>query len=310
LGDNVGVKSGQAISEPLTQMQMKTFHTGGVASGGSIAGGFERVNQLISMPEYVAGEAALATHDGKVTKIAKSPAGGHDVYVGDTKHTTRPGMPLRVKAGDAVKAGDLLSDGVVKPQNLVKYKGMRAAQNYLVDEMHKVYNDALSKDNPLERKTLETVVRSFGNMTRVVNSPKHSDFKAGDIVPFTVAEHYNEGRKLTVPVGDASGYHLAEKAGKLEAHHSISDKDLPYLKSLGYNEIQVVKDPLKHAPILKGIQRLPQERQDWMAQLGYRYIKNTLTEGASQGWKTHTEGEHPIPALAYGATFGQKKEKY
>jgi hypothetical protein len=74
--------------------------------------------------------------------------------------------------------------------------------------------------------------------------------------------------------------------------------------------ISVLKDPLKHTPILKGLERMPIQKHDWLAQLGYQHIKTTLTEGAAQGWKSKTEGEHPIPALAYGATFGKKKEIY
>jgi hypothetical protein len=51
-------------------------------------------------------------------------------------------------------------------------------------------------------------------------------------------------------------------------------------------------------------------RKDWMAQLGYQKIKQSLTEGAAQNWKSNVEGAHPVPAFAYGVTFGKKKETY
>lgn len=307
LGDNIGAKSGQTMSEPLTQSVMKTFHSGGVAGGPAVAVGFERVQQLLRMPAYVAGEASLANATGKVTQIKKTPAGGHEVYIGEHVHAVRPGLPLNIKVGDTVKAGDAISAGVIKPQNLVQHKGMAGAQNYIVDELQKAYD---SQGIPMQRRIFETVVRSIGNMTRVEHAPKHADFIPGDLIPYTTAIHYNETRAKTLPVNDALGYHLKASVGKLPQFHQLGDKDVAYIKGLGYNNIDVLKEPIVHAPILKGIERLPLEKRNWMAQLGYRYIKETLTEGASQAWKSNVEGTHPIPAFAYGVKFGEKKEHY
>jgi hypothetical protein len=153
-------------------------------------------------------------------------------------------------------------------------------------------------------------VRSFGNLTRVVSAPHGSDFAPGDLIPFTVAQHFNENRKLTVPVNDVAGYQLHQAMGKLPKGHQLTDRDTQYLRALGHSEIPVVQQPLVHAPILKSTERLPSEKKNWMAQIGYRYIKDTLTEGASQGWKSDTQGINPIPAYAFGATFGKKKETY
>ena len=203
--------------------------------------------------------------------------------------------------------GDTLSSGVIRPQELLKYKGMGEAQKYIVDELHKAYQ---SQDVPMQRKIFETVVRSVGNLTRVVNAPKHAEFNPGDVIPYTTAVHYNQSRAEKLPVGEATGYHLQFAVGKLPQFHEITDKDVPYLKGMGYNQVDVLKDPLMHAPILTGIDRLPINKKNWMAQLGYRYIKNTLTDGAAEAWKSKLQDTHPVPAFAYGATFGQKKEHY
>lgn len=307
IGENVGAKMGQTMSEPVTQMVMRTFHSGGVSTGAPQASGFQRVSQLLNMPKYVAGEAALAPTTGKVTKITKAPAGGFNIYVGDQVATARPGLTPQVKVGDQVIAGDKLTDGVIKPQNLLKHKGMLAAQNYIVDELHKTFKD---QGVNTQRKVFETVMRSVANNTRVIEAPKHSDFVPGDVIPYTSAVHYNETRKLKMPTSEAIGYKTREAIGKLPQFHEITDKDVSYLKSLGYNNIEVVKDPLIHAPMLQGITQLPMLKKDWMSQLGYRYIKKTLTEGAAQNWKSNVEGTHPIPAFAYGASFGKKKEHY
>ena len=307
IGDNVGIKMGQTMSEPMTQLTMRTFHSGGVAGAGPQASGFQRISQILNMPKYVAGEAALAKTSGKVTKIDKTAAGGFNIWVGNENHIVRPGVNPKVKVGDTVTKGDALSQGVIKPQSLLALKGMRAAQEYVVDELQRTYQD---QGIPIHRKVFETVVRSVANNTRIVEAPKHGEWLPGDVIPFTAAEHYNETRKQKLPATDAVGYHLRTAIGKLPQNHEVKDSDVPYLRAMGYNEVEVVKDPVKHSPLLKGIAQLPMLKKDWMAQFGYRYIEKGLTEGAAQNWKSNVEGLHPIPAFAYGANFGKKKEHY
>ena len=307
IGDNVGVTAGQAMSERVTQMTMQTFHTGGIAGAKSV-GGFSRVKQLLSMPKYVAGEAALASIGGKITKIEKSSAGGHVIHIGDQKVTSRPGHTLKFGVGDKVEAGDALTDGVIKPQSLAKYKGMEKAQEYITDQLQKTYAD---QGVDMHRKMFETVVRSLANNTKVIEAPKHTNLLPGDLIPYTLAKHYNESRRVSVPVDEASGYTLEHPVGKLPAMHELTDNDISYLKSAGYRgSIQVLKDPLRHEPVLKSISELPMLRKDWMSQLGYQKIKQGLTEGAAQNWKSNVEGANPVPAFAYGTTFGKKKEHY
>ena len=308
VGENIGAKAGQTMSEPMTQMVLRTFHTGGMAGTAPTIGGFQRIRQLLSMPSsHLAGQAVLATTEGKVTKIAPAPGGGHRVFVGEVAHTVPPTRTLNIKVGDRVSAGDALTQGTIKPQDILKFKGMESAQNYLVDELHKSYSDAKT---PVQRKVFETVVRSIGNLTKVVSTPKDSEYRPGDVIPFTTAQHHNLSRKKTLPVGETVGYHLHKAVGRLPEQHEITDKDISYLKAMGYNTLEVVKAPIVHRPIIKNIERLSGQKKNWMAQLGYRYISETLTDGAAEAWKTHLSGEHPIPAYAYGADFGKKKEHY
>lgn len=308
IGTNIGAKMGQTMSEPVTQMTMRTFHTGGVSSGAPQVSGFKRVSDLLNMPKYVAGEAALAQVAGKIGKISKSPAGGFEIHVGEQKHVVRPGLSPSVKVGEHVKAGDMLSDGILNPTKILKYKGMGEAQNYVVDELQKTFHQ---QGIPMQRKVFETVVRSVADHTLVKNAPKHTGVLPGDLVPFSVAEHYNENRKVSVKPDDAVGYNLLHPVGNLPKFHEITEKDIPKLKSSAENgKIEVVKDPIIHTPQLVGITKVPMLRKDWMSQMGFREIKRTLTQGAAESWSSELAGKHPVPAFAYGATFGQKKEHY
>lgn len=305
VGDNVGAKAGQTISEPLVQLIMNSFHTGGTAGSGSDATGFKRIEQLLHMPKIVTGAAPLASVAGIVTKIEPGMAGGFDVWIGTKKEHVPQGKALKVKVGDKVERGAVLSEGVIRPQDLVKLRGMSEAQRYVTDELHAAYkNQGVS----IDKKIFETVVRSAGNYTRVVNNPKDSSYVPGDIASYTSVREYNSNLEKLVPIDEAVGRPLAKDYGVLAKGHEVSEKDVKLLKAQGLSEVRVLKDAVVHTPILKGVTSIPILRQDWMAALGYRNLSKVLTEGASQGWSTDTQGHHPIPAFAKGTTFGLSKE--
>lgn len=305
VGDNVGAKAGQTISEPLVQMIMETFHSGGTAGTGADAKGYERIGQLLKLPKKVEGAAPLAPASGKVEKIQKGAGGGYNVYVAGKRAYVPHGRKLKVKEGDQVEKGDALSTGPMKPQDIAQYKGMREAQEYIVDELQKSYHE---QNVPIERKAFETITRSLGNFTQVTNNPKHSDHFPGDVIPLNEAENFNKSRYMTVPVEECSGYELAEDLPSLKKGKELGDNDVKLLKGMGKEEVRVAKEPVKHKPVLKGMSSVPMMRQDWMAALGYQNLAEALTEGASQGWKTDTSGYHPVPAFAQGSTFGKGKE--
>lgn len=305
LGDNIGAKAGQTISEPLVQLVMNTFHTGGTAGTGSDATGYKRIEQLLHMPKIVTGAAPLSPTNGKVEKIEKGLAGGYDVWISGKKEHVPQGRKLKVRAGQMVRKGMPLSDGVIKPQDLVRLRGMEEAQTYVADELQKAYANQGVK---LEKKVFETVVRSAGNTTQVLNNPKDSNFVPGDIIPYTVANNHNKNLTRVRKTDEAEGEILAKNYGPFRKGHAVVQKDIALLKALGHKEVEVTKDPIVHAPTLKGISTIPLLRKDWMAALGYRNLAKALTEGAGQGWSTDLEGYHPIPAFARGSEFGKGKD--
>lgn len=279
-----------------------SFHTGGTAGSG---GGYTRIKQILTMPKVVVGAATLAPMDGKVSSIKKGLAGGFDVTVGTQTVHVSGGLNLKVKAGQSVEAGDPLSEGVIRPQDLVKHKGMHAAQEYIAKELQDAYkNQGIS----INRKIFETVVRSVGNTTMVMNSSPDHDHLPGDIVPYTMATDHNQNLKVKTPLANAVGRKLAEASAGFREGHVLEPKDIVVLRSKGITEVLIQNDPIIHAPVLKGISTLPLLRRDWMAALGYRYLAKNLVEGAGQAWSTDLSDYHPIPAFGYGATFGKGKE--
>lgn len=305
IGTNIGAIAGQAMSEPLIQLVMNSFHTGGAAGTGSDVVGYKRIDQLLKLPKVVSGAATLASKSGTIKDIKKGLAGGHDLLIDESKVHVSHGRTLKVKIGDTVHIGDPLSDGVIKPQELVKLKGMQPAQEYMVNELKKAYGD---QGVHIDRRIFETVIRSLGNSTQVLNNPKGSNFVAGDIAPYTVINHHNEHLEEAIPVDQAEGHETAQAYGPIKAGTVLGHKEITALKAAGYSTIEVVKEAIKHAPLLKSVTTIPIMKKNWMAALGYRNLAKALTEGAGHGHETDLEDYHPIPAFAYGANFGKGKD--
>jgi DNA-directed RNA polymerase subunit beta' len=180
-GEAVGVIAAQSIGEPGTQLTMRTFHTGGVAGGGDIAGGLPRVVELFEA-RSPKGKATLARISG-VVRIAEDEGKGKVVTVVDDEgnedaYTIPTLARLEVQDGDEVKAGDPLVEGPRDPKELLEIKGVRAAQQYLVDEVQKVYRD---QGVSIHDKHIELIVKQ---MTRrvAVSEPGDSDFLPGERV--------------------------------------------------------------------------------------------------------------------------------
>ena len=193
IGRNIGVLAAQTITEPMAQMTMRTFHTGSVAESGkgkSTLGGFQRVKELLEMHETVRDKATLADVNGKVERIQKSPAGGYEVIIAGRDHFVDPGRIPTVKVGQEVHMGDAISDGVIKPQELLPLKGIAATRDYLVSEIKKEFN---SQGIKIKDKVFETAIRPLVNVAQVieVGSSHHTP---GDITTLSSIYKFNKGK--------------------------------------------------------------------------------------------------------------------
>lgn len=195
IGDNVGTLAATYMSEPLVQMAMNAFHTGGVAGAGegtaAIAKGYDRISQLLEMPDIVKGKATLSSVDGTIDSIIKNPAGGHFITVSGEQHFVPQSREVVVKKGQKVSKGDYLSDGVAKPQELLEYKGMDVTRQYLADELQKAYS------KPIKKNFFEAVVKEMTNVSQIID-PGKSDFDFGDYAPLNKIEDLNrQGQEIS-----------------------------------------------------------------------------------------------------------------
>ncbi len=305
IGANIGAKAGQSMAEPLTQLTMNTFHSGGIAGTGQKEG-YTRIKELMDMPQNIkVGKAVLADETGIVSKIKPSGVGGYNVQIGLKNYVTSPHLKLKFKVGQTIRKGDPLTEGSVSPQELLAHKGVPAVQDYLTSELKNAYG---SQGIDLDSKTFETIVRSLTNRTQVINNIPNLPYIPGDSIPYTVAAEYNKNRKIRLSPTHAYGHILDKPIAGLEKGLKLGSKEIKLLEGLGIPELDVEKEKLKHQPYLKGIRSLPLSSNDWLAQMGATRIKDAVLKGASQGWMSDVKGYHPIPAFAYGASFGDGDE--
>jgi DNA-directed RNA polymerase subunit beta' len=162
VGEAVGVIAAQSIGEPGTQLTMRTFHNGGVASGGDITQGLPRVQELFEARKPK-GKATLSEIDGVVTKINKTRAGSEITISNETtgeeiSYKVDNTAELLVAEGSKVTRGDRLMKGRIAPKELLRIKDKEAVQRYIVDEVQKPYK---AQGVSISDKHIEIIVRQM-----------------------------------------------------------------------------------------------------------------------------------------------------
>ena len=192
IGEAVGIMAAQSIGEPGTQLTMRTFHTGGVASGDDITQGLPRVEELFEArnPKVKASVAEIA---GEITNI-ENQNGKYKISITNDKETreqtTNYGVKLRVEVGDKVKPGDRLNEGAVNPKELLAVTDPITVQNYIVQEVQKVYR---SQGVDISDKHIEIIVRKMISRMRIVDAGD-TNLLVGKVV--SVNKFTDENKKI------------------------------------------------------------------------------------------------------------------
>ena len=304
IGENIGVKHSMSLAEPLTQMALSTKHTAGIA--GSKGMGMSAIKTILEMPASVYTKEILAQQDGVVSEVNKLPTGGHIVTVKGTSsedYLIPPGHRL-LKTTGPVSQGEPLTDGIPNIQDYVAIKGIEAGRNKLTETIRDFYRNS---GRYIDRRVPETVARGILNYAKVL-SPGDFDLVEGDVVEYNQAAPMQTRKVVSLPPGQTVGYRLADSYGKFSKDIRI-DRDIArsLSRSSKFKKIGVYKEPARLEPVAFGINKIPVVKKDWLSRLGFRYLSNTITEGAATGMESNIHSMNPIPALAYGAEFGQGK---
>ena len=191
VGEAVGIIAAQSIGEPGTQLTMRTFHTGGVA-GDDITQGLPRVEELFEARKPK-GLAIIAEFGGivtiKDTKKKREVIVTNDETVESKSYLIPYGSRIKVSEGDIIEAGDELTEGSVNPHDILKIKGVRAVQDYMIQEVQRVYR---LQGVEINDKHIEVIVRQMLKKVRIEDNGE-SNFLPGSMVDILEYQEVNNG---------------------------------------------------------------------------------------------------------------------
>ena len=201
LGEAIGTVAAQSIGEPATQLTMRTFHAGGTAAaGGDIVSGLPRVQEIFER-RPPKNPAIISEVDGVVTEVIDS---GHEkvikVLPAEVEKKAKAGAieysayyrrtPL-VKVGDSVVKGQLLTDGSADLTELFKHAGKERTQNYIIDEISKIYE---LQGAAVARKHIETIIKQMFSRVQVKDAGE-TRLQRGSVIEVWEARKANEEAK-------------------------------------------------------------------------------------------------------------------
>ena len=261
-GEAVGIIAAQSIGEPGTQLTMRTFHTGGIASAEDITQGLPRVEELFESrrPKAMAimSEIAGTVHIDDTKKSRHAEITGTDENGAPvTKSYLIPfGQRLKVMEGDEVAKGALLTEGHAYPQDILAIQGPIATQNYLISEVQKVYR---LQGVDINDKHIEVIVRQMMRKVRVEESGD-TNLLSGSMVDLLEYEDANEEIRARIAAGEVN----AETG-----------------------------EPLQEAiatQLLMGITKASLATDSWMSAASFQETTKVLTEAAIKGKVDHLVG--------------------
>lgn len=250
-GEAVGIMAAQAIGEPGTQLTMRNFHTGGVATqSGDITQGLPRVEELFEA-RTPKGVAVISKIDGEITDIRENDSHtGQIVTVTNETESIDHKCDLTqvvrqwMKKGTKVHAGEKLTEGQIAPKELLEVAGVRAVQEYILKEVKRVYS---TQSIDISDKHLEVMIKQML-------------------------------KKVIVLEGNDSG---------LSAGQILS---LNHVNELNENLLDEGKNPAKFGPVLLGISKSAVETDSFLSAASFQETTMVLTEAAVRGKVDKLEG--------------------
>ncbi len=192
IGEAVGIIAAQSIGEPGTQLTMRTFHTGGVAAADDITRGLPRVEELFEARKPK-GVAIIAEHGGRVRVVEKD--GRRDVIITkDDEKEESYSIPYSarlaagIKDGAVILSGDPITEGPINPHDILRTKGRKAVQEYILKEVQSVYR---SQGVQINDKHIEVIVRQMLKKVKVEDSGD-ADLLPGDMIDLAAFDEANE----------------------------------------------------------------------------------------------------------------------
>ena len=287
-------------SEPVTQSQISSKHSGGVGGAGAISG-FKALNALVQVPEKYPNGATHATVDGAVQEIRPAAQGGNYVNINGVDHYIPTNVAVSVKKGDSLEAGDVVSEGMPSPGEIVKYKGIGEGRRYFVQAMRQVMQNS---GITAHRRNIELLSRGLINHVRLTD--EYGDYVPDDVIPYSALERTWQPRAGSVRGNPKSltGHYLEKPVLHYSIGTKIGKSVVDNLNKYGINDIEAHKEPPPFEPeMVRGMANVAAD-PDWMTRMLGSYQQKSLLGATHRGGVSDTAGTSFVPTLARGETFG------
>ena len=244
--------------------------------------GFRAVERLFTVPKNFQGGAVLTPVDGIVTKIQEAPQGGHYITVGPKTVYASPARTVKVKPGDKVFAGDILTNGVPNPAEIVSYKGLGEGRRYFTDKLNKVLAD---QGWGTDRRNIESFTRAFLNKVEITDPDGFGNYLPGDIVDYSgiAAEWEPRENSVTTKADKAMNMYLEKPVLYYSVGTRITPEVASTLKKYKFDDVTVSdKEPPFSAKFMRPAESL-QHSKYWLPRLAGERLRDSLFDAAQQG---------------------------
>jgi hypothetical protein len=292
-----------------TQGALNVKHQGGAAGTDRRYAGFSVINQFVQTPDTFPDKAVLSKIDGQVNSVIEAPQGGYYVTVDSEPHYVAPGYPVTVKVGDRVEAGDMVSEGLADPGEVVELRGLGEGRKYYADKLKQLLDDSGME---ADRRNTELMARAALDHLQITDIKEDDEYLPDDVVSYSYfSNRYTPPKDTNKYKADkAVGTYLQSPALHYTIGTKITPKIAKHLKSSGFEEVFSSPESPTFKPHMVRLRAATHHGTDWLASMHTSYLKKQLSESAIRGEESDVEKNiHFAPRLAIGTNFGENIEQ-
>lgn len=308
IGEYVGLTASSPLGEALAQGTLNSKHSSSGANlGKTTATGFKLISQLTNIPKTFQDKAAISEVDGIVSKIHKLPQGGSEIIVTNNKkekikHYVPTGFNSKVREGEHVEEGDVLSEGLVNPSDIVKHKGIGAGRKYYADVLHTAFKESGMSVN---HRNFQVLAKGAVDHVKITDPNGSGTHLPDSIVSYqTIEKDYRprlDSKQMRPDL--ALGEYLESPILHFTIGTKITKAVVATLKAHRVDSITVNHKPPMFEPAMQRLLDVPGFVPDWAHQLYSTYLEKRLIGAVNEGMTSNLKGPSPILGLAFGVGF-------
>jgi hypothetical protein len=283
-------------------------HGGGEAvQTARIKKGFAAIEQFIDMPEEFVGGAVISDFDGIVGKPTPAPQGGFFLPIGNEKMHILADQTIKVKPGQEVSKGDILTDGMVNVSKVTKYKGIGAGRKAFSDH----FINTLADNGIFNlRRNIETMARGYISRVKITDPDGVAGKIIGDITDYDDIEAVYKPREgfQELPVEKTKGKYLEAPASYFTIGTRITPDVIKELKRNRISTIKVHNDPAPFEPLVVPAKQFTEKDEDFLVGIAGENLMRAIQEHTIRGSETEKDSTSYYPRTAFMSYLGEKQD--